>query len=188
MEYFVVLVLFGAVTAVVAKNKGRSAFGWFLIGVLLGPIGLILALVVSKNLAAIEHEALSSGAAKKCPFCAELIKQEAIVCRFCGRELVNSTAATKSGGARVSDTELQASGVNLNEVRRLVALHLGNPKMSIDDKKVLLTLVGGDFRWLDSYGHCTASFMGEVREFPTGKEFSDWFRSTVLPTLRSTNE
>jgi len=27
------------------------------------------------------------GDSRKCPFCAELIKREAVVCRFCGRDV-----------------------------------------------------------------------------------------------------
>ena len=51
---FVVVVVFfwilcGTVAAVIANKKGRSAFGWFSLGIALGPIGIILALVVSKN-------------------------------------------------------------------------------------------------------------------------------------------
>ena len=41
--------LFGVVTAVTAANKGRNWFGWFVLGVLLGPFGLILSLVVADN-------------------------------------------------------------------------------------------------------------------------------------------
>ena len=46
MGFVIVWILFGIVTAVAASNKGRSGWGWFFIGVLLGPFGLILALVI----------------------------------------------------------------------------------------------------------------------------------------------
>jgi hypothetical protein len=80
-------ILCGVVAAVVASNKGRSGCGWFILGVLLGPLGFILALVVSSNQPGVEREALESGSMKKCPYCAELIKLEAVKCRFCGSAL-----------------------------------------------------------------------------------------------------
>ncbi|EMK6555951.1 hypothetical protein V9K27_003729, partial [Vibrio cholerae] len=50
-------VLCGIISAVSASNKGRSGFGWFIIGLLLGPIGVVLSLVVSKQTEVIEAKA-----------------------------------------------------------------------------------------------------------------------------------
>ncbi len=87
MEFLVIWLVCGIIAAVIAMNKGRSGCGWFLVGVLLGPLGIILALVVSEDKTEVEKRNMQSGEMKKCPFCAELVLKEAVVCKHCGRSL-----------------------------------------------------------------------------------------------------
>jgi RNA polymerase subunit RPABC4/transcription elongation factor Spt4 len=87
MELVAIWLLCGIISAVIASNKGRSVFGWFILGLLFGPLGFILALVVGKNEAEIEKSAIQSGTMKKCPYCAELVKREAKICRYCSKDL-----------------------------------------------------------------------------------------------------
>ncbi len=68
------------------QQRGRSMETGFWAGVLLGPLGVLLALVSKPDPAGLERAALSGGK-RKCPSCAELVQAEAKVCRYCQRDL-----------------------------------------------------------------------------------------------------
>lgn len=86
MEVLIVAVLIGLIPAAIAQRKGRSFVGFWIYGALLFIVALPHALLMRANPKAVEANALASGG-KQCPHCAEIIKAEANVCRFCGRDV-----------------------------------------------------------------------------------------------------
>lgn len=87
--------VFAVVTTIIANTKGLSLGKWAAIGFILGPIGVIWVLVTAKDQSALEGESLRSGKFKRCPFCAEVIKKEASVCKHCGGDQTKHPAPTQ---------------------------------------------------------------------------------------------
>jgi ribosomal protein L32 len=71
-------------SGIVGHSKSRPVLGW-VIGIFLGFVGLIIIALLPTNQKQKEATALESGELKKCPYCCELIRSGAVVCRYCGK-------------------------------------------------------------------------------------------------------
>ena len=93
MTFFVFWIFLSILVGAYASSKKRSGIGWFFLSLIISPlISFIIVLVAGSP----------QGTLKKCPKCAEEVKVEAQVCRFCGfefpqKEMVVSPEEVKKG-------------------------------------------------------------------------------------------
>jgi hypothetical protein len=88
MELFLIWIVcpFGA--AHIAYSKGNNAFIGFFVGAVLGPFGLLFTIVEPVNEKTLEERDVKSGYKKRCPYCREVVKPGAIICKHCHKDLM----------------------------------------------------------------------------------------------------
>ena len=111
---FLVWIIGGGITGKIAEKQGRPFFTWFIAG-MAGFIIAFLYLLFSKPS---DDTLIESGKYRKCPQCAEMVKVDAKVCRYCGAGLPtiivdnkehyedhSTDEAIESGGELLGDSE-----------------------------------------------------------------------------------
>ena len=69
---------FAVTAALIAYSKGRNSLGWFIAGFVIGPFALIVAAL---------PRVTREGLYVRCPSCAEVIRADATLCRYCKAQL-----------------------------------------------------------------------------------------------------
>ena len=93
---FLSALVFSVVASIIAYSKGRNSLGWFIAGLLIGPFALVVAAL---------RPVVREGQFKRCPVCAEIIKEEAYRCHYCEFEFekkVENGAPKKSANPAFS--------------------------------------------------------------------------------------
>jgi hypothetical protein len=76
-RYFILITIAGIVGSIIAIRKGRSPILWF---ILCAIVPLLIAVII------VLPPLVSKGYTKECPYCAEIIKENAHICKHCGKE------------------------------------------------------------------------------------------------------
>lgn len=117
MVFFALLVwiVLSLLVAIVATKKGRSFIAFLLLALITSPlISAIILLVLGDDNATVTQRDVKKGISKKCPQCAETVKVEAKICRYCNYEFPE---VLTENGASASTLSQETTSIEEDPVR-----------------------------------------------------------------------
>ncbi len=112
-----VWIILSLCVAAYAENKGRSAAVLLLVSLVLSPlIGFCIAVAMSPNVKNIERDQLQGGSVIRCPYCAEIIRKEAVICKHCGKDVIQESESPKTNLTFTMDSCPKCKGRDLYKV------------------------------------------------------------------------
>lgn len=103
---FIILLVIALIPAAIARSKGRSFILWYIYGIALWIVALIHSILLKEDSYQSTRQSITGQSLKKCPSCGEFVRQEASVCRYCGKEF------SYSGNTSLSYSVASDSGSN----------------------------------------------------------------------------
>jgi len=86
MRLYLISILIGLMTAIIASNKGYGFLRWWIRGTAFAPFALLYAIFMKRNAAPLSKKSASIPH-MPCPHCKEKIEVNAQSCRFCHKKI-----------------------------------------------------------------------------------------------------
>ena len=137
-SYFLILILVSAGFALLAgwlaAQRGRSAGKFFALSFFCSFLIAVIVLIALPNLKSQVAVAQASDAGhEKCPFCAEMIKSEATICKFCQGAVAEHFAAKREASAKAAKLEEQERN-KLEKQRQLEESRIAAERAELDEQ------------------------------------------------------
>lgn len=100
------------------RETGTTFFTWFIAGMLCFIIAFLYLLLSKPS----DETLVDSGKYRKCPYCAEAVKFEAKICRYCGNELPTIITPPQNENYNIHDTDeaVESGGILLNKSENII--------------------------------------------------------------------
>lgn len=109
---------FSLLVGLFARRRGRSLSGWIFISILISPLFAILLVAVLQDLK-LQRE---FERVQKCPQCAETIKLDAKICRYCRDEFPSQTRHSTINRPDTTATKLPTTEIDTEGADRVIEL------------------------------------------------------------------